>query len=50
MNEKVFKTMGRVGGGSIAMGIILLISGLAMGVLMIISGAGLLRRRAEITF
>ena len=30
MNEKVFKTMGQAGGGSIAMGILLLAAGISM--------------------
>ena len=38
MNEKIYKTMGRVG------------AGVATGVLMIVSGAGLLKRRGEIMF
>ena len=48
MNEKIYKTMGRVGGGNIAMGAVLV--GVATGVLMIVSGAGLLKRRGEIMF
>lgn len=50
MNEKVFRTMGSIGGGSIAMGAVLLVTGITVGVLMIINGARLLRQRAEITF
>ena len=46
MNEKIYKTMGRVGGGNIAMGAVLVVAG----VLMIVSGAGLLKRRGEIMF
>ena len=49
MNEKIYKTMGRVGGGNIAMGAVLVVAGVATGVLMIVSGAGLLKRRGEIT-
>ena len=49
MNEKIYKTMGRVGGGNIAMGAVLVVAG-ATGVLMIVSGAGLLKRRGEIMF
>ena len=49
MNEKIYKTMGRVGGGNIAMGAVLVV-GVATGVLMIVSGAGLLKRRGEIMF
>ena len=44
MNEKIYKTMGRVGGGNIAMGAVLVVVGVATGVLMIVSGAGLLKR------
>ena len=38
MNEKIYKTMGRVGGGNIAMGAVLVVAGVATGVLMIVSG------------
>ena len=50
MNEKIYKTMGRVGGGNIAMGAVLVVVGVATGVLMIVSGAGLLNRRGDIMF
>ena len=50
MNEKIYKTMGRVGGGNIAMGAVLGVAGVATGGLMIVSGAGLLERRGEIMF
>ena len=50
MNEKIYKTMGRVGGGNIAMGAVLVVVGVATGILMIVSGAGLLKRRGEIMF
>ena len=50
MNEQIYKTMGRVGGGNIAMGAVLVVAGVATGVLMIVSGAGLLKRRGEIMF
>ena len=50
MTEKIYKTMGRVGGGKIAMGAELVVAGVATGVLMIVSGAGLLKRRGEIMF
>lgn len=36
MNEKIYKTMGRVGGGNIAMGAVLVVVGVATGVLMIV--------------
>lgn len=50
MNEKIYKTMGRVGGGNIAMGASTGCGRVATGVLMIVSGAGLLKRRGEIMF
>lgn len=50
MNEKIYKTMTRCGAGSVALGIIVLITGITSGVLMLISGARLLKRKSEITF
>lgn len=50
MNEKIYKTMSRCGAGSVALGIVTLVTGLAAGVLMIVSGARLLKRKSEITF
>lgn len=50
MTENVFKTMGRCGGGNIAMGIITIISGVSVGVCLIVSGASLLKNRADLTF
>ena len=50
MNEKIYITLGRVGGGNIARGAVLVVAGVATGVLMIVSGAGLLKRRGEIMF
>ena len=43
--EKVFKTMGSTGTSSIALGVIVLVTGVASGVLMIINGARLLKRK-----
>lgn len=37
MNEKIYKTMGRIGGGNIAMGVVLVVVGIVTGVLMIVS-------------
>ncbi len=48
MNEKVYKTMARTGAGNIALGIVVMVSGVASGVLMIICGVRLLRRKKEI--
>lgn len=50
MNEKIYKTMTRCGAGNVAMGIVLLVSGITAGVLMIVSGTKLLKRKTEITF
>lgn len=50
MNEKIYKTMSRCGAGSIALGIIVLVTGVISGVLMLVSGARLLKRKTEITF
>ena len=47
MNEKIYKTMGRVGGGNIAMGAVLVVVGVATGVLMIVSGNYVLRKMPE---
>ena len=50
MNEKVYKTMTRCGAGNIALGIIVLVSGVAAGILVLINGIKLLKRKYEITF
>lgn len=50
MNEKIYKTMARCGAGSIALGIVVLITGITAGVLMLVSGTRLLKRKSEITF
>lgn len=50
MNEKIYKTMARCGAGSVALGIIVLITGVTAGVLMLVTGARLLKRKSEITF
>ena len=48
MNEKIYKTMARRGAGSLALGIVVLVTGLVTGILMIVNGARLLRRKSEI--
>ena len=42
--EKVYKTMRNTGAGSIALGVIILVSGLIIGILSIVNGALLLKR------
>lgn len=50
MNEKIYKTMHVTGAGNVAVGIIVLVSGVVCGVLSIINGARLLRKKSEIIF
>ncbi len=50
MSEKAYKTMTNTGAGSLALGIILLVTGLAAGTLMVINGARLLKSRSELIF
>ena len=48
MNEKIYKTMASSGAGSLALGIVVLVTGLVTGILMIVNGARLLRRKSVI--
>lgn len=48
--EKVYKTMRRTGACSIAVGVVILVTGLVAGVLSIICGGMMLKRKSEITF
>ena len=48
--EKVYKPMRNTGAGSIALGVIILVSGLIVGILSIVNGALLLKRKNDITF
>lgn len=50
MNEKTYKTMSLAGGGNIAVGIIVLVTGLAAGAVMIVTGARLLKRKSDLIF
>ncbi len=50
MNEKIYKSMKKVGGFSIALGVIMIVSGVTIGVLNIVNGARLLKEKAEIMF
>lgn len=49
-NEKTYKTMKTVGGGCIALGIVVLVTGIVSGILMVVNGARLLKAKKEITF
>lgn len=48
MNEKLYKVLSRVGGGTLAIGIVVLVTGVISGVLLIINGARLIRHKYEI--
>lgn len=50
MNERVYKTMSRIGGGTLAIGIIVLVTGVATGVMLIVQGARLIKQKYELTF
>lgn len=47
-NEKTYKTMGNVGACNLAVGIVVLATGIAAGVLLIVNGARLLKRKSEL--
>lgn len=48
--EKVYKVLKQVGGGSIAIGVLLIVTGVTLGVINIVNGARLLRNRRNILF
>ena len=48
--EKIYKTMRNAGAASVAVGIVVAVTGLAAGIIAIVSGAVLLKRKSEITF
>ena len=48
MKERIYKTMVKSGACNIAVGIIVLVTGVAAGVLMIVNGANLLKKKSEI--
>lgn len=48
MNEKIYKTMGGTGAGSLVLGIVVLVTGIVTGILMIVNGAKLLKNRSDI--
>jgi len=49
MNEKIYKTVSRVGCGDLAMGVVVLVTGITIGTMLIINGARLLKRKYEMT-
>jgi hypothetical protein len=50
MNEKIYKTISIAGAGSIAVGVVALVTGVVTGVLSIVCGSVLLKRRKDVTF
>lgn len=48
MNEKIYKTMGSAGVGSLVLGIVILVTGIASGIMMIVNGARLLKHKSDI--
>lgn len=48
--ERVYKTMQRTGACSIAVGVIILVTGVTVGIMSIVCGGLLLKRKGEITF
>lgn len=48
MNEKVYKTVGGAGAANIAVGIVVLVTGIVSGILMIVHGAKLLHSRKNV--
>lgn len=50
MVEKAYKTMKTVGAGNVALGIIMIVTGVAAGVLTIIGGVRLLKNKQDLTF
>lgn len=49
-NEKTYHLMGRVGGGNLALGIIVLVTGIVTGILIIVSGAQLMKGKSDLIF
>lgn len=50
MNEKAYKTMTFAGTAGIAVGIIMVVTGISAGVIAIVSGARLLKDKKGLTF
>lgn len=48
MDEKIYKTLGSVGAANLAVGIIVLVTGISAGVLLIVNGARLLKSKSKV--
>lgn len=50
MQEKFFRTIKSVGGGNIAIGVIMIVTGLVCGILAIVNGGRLLKEKSDRLF
>lgn len=50
MNEKAYKSMSFAGASGIAVGIVMIVTGVSAGIIAIISGARLLKDKKGLTF
>lgn len=48
MNEKIFKTIRGTGAASLAVGIVVLVTGISAGVMMIVNSARLLKCKSQV--
>lgn len=48
MKEKIYNTMARSGACNLAVGIVILVTGMVAGILMIVNGANLLKKKSDI--
>ncbi|MCI8583794.1 MAG: hypothetical protein HFH11_03775 [Dorea sp.] len=50
MNEKAFKTMGITGAASIAIGVVMIVTGITTGVIAVVCGGRLLKNKEGLMF
>ena len=50
MTEKIYKSMGNVGAMNIAVGIVVIVTGIITGTLAIVGGSRLLKTKNKLTF
>lgn len=48
--EKIYKTIRIVGAANIAIGVIMIVTGVATGVIAIVAGSSLLKKKSRLTF
>lgn len=48
MNEKIYKMMGSTGAGTLALGVVVLVTGISAGILLIVNGARLLKNKKNV--